>query len=180
MKLPLISRRAYDDLRARYEYAVELRAEAREELADWKGSAIRVAGRNTELTRRLEMARYAGGDDAEYTAQLERRVERLAKGVGRYLAALWKARAEVARLTKQAAVDKGVKGDLSRRLGLAEQQLRKAEQPAWAEGLPPRPVSPSEELLQARAQARALEERLAEMTVANQRCTCQRWEAITS
>lgn len=42
------------------------------------------------------------------------------------------------------------------------------------DGASPHPLTPSQELTLARAHARALEERLQEMTVANRSCTCQR------
>lgn len=92
-----VRRSRYRDLEARCAWLGEQLTETREELADWKGSALRVADRNTELTRRLETA----------------------------------------------------------------------ARPAPAAAVPP-----SAELLQARAHARALEARLAEVTAANQACTC--------
>lgn len=49
-----ILRSKFKDLEARCAWLGEQLTETREELADWKGSALRVADRNAELTRRLE------------------------------------------------------------------------------------------------------------------------------
>lgn len=82
-----VRRSTYDDLKARYEHATEQLGEAREELADWKGSAIRVAGRNTELSRRLDASRDVAFIDAEYSGELEGRLSRALRACARYLAA---------------------------------------------------------------------------------------------
>lgn len=89
-----VSRSKYRDLEARHQHAVEQLGKAREQLADWKGSSIRTAGRNDELQRRLEVAREAVGDDAEYAGQLESRLARLVRACARY-------RAELAAETRQ-------------------------------------------------------------------------------
>jgi hypothetical protein len=83
-----VRRSTYNDLRARHEHTVEQLAEAREELADWKGSAIRVAGRNTELSRRLDASRDVSFIDTEYAGELEKRLTRALHACARYRAEL--------------------------------------------------------------------------------------------
>lgn len=82
-----VRRSKYDDLDARYQLALENLAKARTERADWKGSAIRVSGRNTELTRRLDASRDVAFIDAEYAGELEQRLARALRGCVRYLTA---------------------------------------------------------------------------------------------
>jgi hypothetical protein len=187
-----VLRSTYKALRARQEETFDRLTDTRRERDAFRESArtaarqfaeadaanTRLNGRNRRLKQLLDHHRDHGS--LGMLRQQHDRRERLVRAAGRYLAALWAAQAEARKLARQAEIDQGVKADLSRRLGLAEVRAQKAEQPVWAEGAPPRPSSPSEELLQARAHARALEERLAELTVANRRCTCQQSGAVSS
>lgn len=84
----LVRRSKYADLKAAHDLAVEQLGKAREALANWKGSAIRVAGRNTELNRRLESTRDVASEDIEYAGQLELRLARVLRACVRYRADL--------------------------------------------------------------------------------------------
>ncbi|CAM5591744.1 hypothetical protein [Streptomyces purpurascens] len=179
MRWPLVSRRSYDDLNARYQQALDATAKAREERNAFRTAAQtsarqfveadatnkRLDGRVKELTHRLEKA--VDGGDASYVAQLERRLERLARAV---LALRTRASSD----TRQIDQAKRLHDELRERARKAEALLEThalvhGERPI--EGGPGRP-QPSAELRQARDHARALDERLAEVTAANQRCTC--------
>lgn len=83
-----VRRAKYDALRAEYEQTVQQLAETGEQLADWKGSAIRVAGRNGELQRRLDASRDVAFLDNEFVGQLESRLARVLRACARYRAEL--------------------------------------------------------------------------------------------
>ncbi|MFE7273001.1 hypothetical protein [Streptomyces sp. NPDC057623] len=83
-----VRRSTYNALKARYEHTSEQLGKTREKLVGWKGSAIRVAGRNTELARRLEASRDVAFLDTEYAGQLEFRLARVLTACVRYRADL--------------------------------------------------------------------------------------------
>jgi hypothetical protein len=96
-----VLRSKHRDLQARHERLVRLLATTREQLADWKGSAIRTAGRNTALSERLEVARGAVLADNEYVGQLETRLFRLLRACVRYRATVWRLERDNARLQRR-------------------------------------------------------------------------------
>jgi len=94
------------DLHARYQHALTQLTTARAELANWKGSAIRTAGRNTVLAERLDIARGAVLVDNEYVGQLEARLGRVLRACVRYRASIRRLERDNARL--QARLDDGL------------------------------------------------------------------------
>lgn len=96
-----VLRSKYRDLQARHEHVVRILTTAREQLADFKGAAIRTAGRNTALTEQLETARDTAGVDTEYASQLETRLGRALKACARYRAANRQLERDVARLQQR-------------------------------------------------------------------------------
>lgn len=92
-----VSRRKYNDLQARHKRAVEQRDEARVASAAHLSSAVRVAERNTELSRRLDTARGAAGVDTDYAHALESRLGRVLRACARYRAELADERAVLAK-----------------------------------------------------------------------------------
>ncbi|MFF9205110.1 hypothetical protein ACF1AE_25480 [Streptomyces sp. NPDC014986] len=52
-----VSRSRYTDLQARHDHALTQLAATREELAHWKGSALRTVGRTAALTGQLDRSR---------------------------------------------------------------------------------------------------------------------------
>jgi hypothetical protein len=144
---------------------VAVRRTLNRQLAEADAVNRRLAGRNAELTRRLEE-----NTDAEYTARLETRVERLAKGASRYLAALWTARAEIRELTGLAVRAAVAMEEMEAKVRSAEERARLATQGLRPEEWEARPVdgaprfrreSPSAELRRAVDRCRALEQQLA-------------------
>ncbi|WP_129307957.1 hypothetical protein [Streptomyces sp. L2] len=88
-------------------------------------------------------------------------------------------RAETARLRRERDNARDECGAYKVAATTAARQVIDAEDaPRLIEGGRVHISTPSEELARARAQARALEKRLAELTAANQACTCQRWENL--
>jgi chromosome segregation ATPase len=186
VRWPFVPRRAYDDLYTRYQQALEAAEKSRAERDSFRAAAQtsarqfveadtaakRLEGRVKELSRRIEH----GVDSSEgpYVAQLERRVERLARTVG-------KLRSQAPNLARQIDQAKGLISELRERLAATQERARKAEALLESHALVhgERPIEggsrrpqPPGELLQSRAHARALDRRLAEVTAANQQCTC--------
>ncbi|MFE6634718.1 hypothetical protein ACFVFT_14725 [Streptomyces tendae] len=129
----------------------------------------RLAGRNRELTRRLE-------DSAEgvYVAQLETRLQALAKGTARWMLAVWSRDRRISILKQQLDATRTNLVASQARVAELHEQLTNAEAAA-----DPRPVhggarypKPSNELRAARAHAAALDRRLSEVTAANANCKC--------
>lgn len=129
----------------------------------------RLAGRNRELTRRLE-------DTVEgaYVTQLETRLQALAKGTGRWMLAVWSRDRRISILQKQLVTTRTNLVASQARVAELHEQLRKAEAAA-----DPRPIhggarypQPSNELRAARAHAAALDRRLSQVTEINARCKC--------
>lgn len=92
-----VSRRKYNDLQARHQRAVDQRDEARTDAATNLSAAVRVAERNTELSRRLDTARGAAGVDTDYAHALESRLGRVLRACARYRAELADERAVLAK-----------------------------------------------------------------------------------
>lgn len=138
MKPPFISRRLYEAALAdrerirgeRDQFAKDRNSQraaaetAARQFAEADAANRRLEGRLIELGRRLSRL---AESDPEYAAQLERRVQRLTRGASRYLAAYWKARAEIRDLTTR--LGRATEGliDLRGRLSAAEERARKAE-----------------------------------------------------
>ncbi|WP_200309091.1 hypothetical protein [Streptomyces adelaidensis] len=125
----------------------------------------RLAGRNAELTRRLD-----DGTDAEYTARLEARVDRLTKAAGRYLNAFWTARREERAVAAVAVRARADQERLAERLKASEERARLAVQGLRPDEWESRPVDgaarvrrdePSVELRRALDRCAELDERLA-------------------
>ncbi|MGW1158459.1 hypothetical protein ACWD5Q_06700 [Streptomyces sp. NPDC002513] len=174
-----VRRSKYDDLADRYGRTVEELDDTRDERDAFRESATTTARqfaeadaavkRLTGRVQRLQSLLHRNDDqaDAAYVAQLERRVQRLASGTARWMTALWAERAESLKLARQ--IDQARSALTLLRTELQEE--RDARRPI--EGGTGRPAAtPPAELLQARAHARALEERLAELTAANHAFTC--------
>jgi len=96
-----VLRSKHRDLQASYQHALTQLSTARAELANWKGSALRTAGRNTTLSRRLDTALDTFHRDGEYTVQLETRLARVLRACARYRAANRLLERDVARLQKR-------------------------------------------------------------------------------
>lgn len=142
---------------------------AAEKFVEADATNRRLAGRNQELTRRLE-------DSAEgvYVAQLETRIQALAKGTARWMLAVWSRDRRISILKQQLDATRTNLVASHARVAELHEQLTKAEAAA-----DPRPVhggarypQPSNELRAARAHAAALDRRLSEVTAANANCTC--------
>lgn len=150
-----------DTARQERDTAAYTRAQVLRQLAEADAANRRLAGRNAELTRRLEQ--HDDYAEAAYAMELERRLERLARGTARWMAALWAERTESSRLARQ--LDRA-----DRRVRDLTYEIRGVGR--HVDGGSVRPLTPSQELQRARAHARALEERLAELQAINMRCTC--------
>ena len=150
---------------------------AAHQLASADAANRRLHDRNVELGRRLARCAEA---DPDYAAALEQRVDRLKKVGARILTAYGSKSAEVTGLA--ARVDEGnTKVENLRKQLFAWEARARAVDPeqAWLS----RPVDGApavrDESVEARVRRekdlnRDLAARLAEMTVANQKCTCQR------
>lgn len=150
-----------DTARQERDTATYNRSQVLRQLAETDAANRRLNGHNRALLERLKQREdYA---EAEYAVQLERRLERLTRGTARWMAALWAERTESARLARQ--LDRA-----DRRVRDLTYEIRSAGR--HVDGGSVRPLTPSQELQQARAHARALEERLAELQAINMRCTC--------
>ncbi|MEU7399962.1 hypothetical protein [Streptomyces sp. NPDC044948] len=145
--------RSYNDaLRERCETAEEnertervARRTITRQHAELDGANRRLAGRNAELTRRLDDT-----TEGVYVTRLENRLQALARGTARWMTAVW---ARVAEL---------------------HEQLRKAEaaaDPRPPEGGARYPGR-RDELRAARDHAAALDRRLSDVTEANANCKC--------
>lgn len=169
--------RSYNDaLRERCETAEENeRAErvARRTItrqhAELDAANRRLDGRNRELTRRLEDT-----TEGVYVAQLETRLQALAKGTARWMHAAWSRDQRIDTLQQQLTVTRTNLVASQARVAELHEELRKAE--ATADPRPPeggaRHPRPSSELRAARDHAAALDRRLSEVTAANANCTC--------
>jgi hypothetical protein len=183
----LITRRRHQQVtaahRAQIVRAIEERDDARTEREAFRTAAQtsarqyaeadatnrRLAGRNAELTRRLEDT-----TEGVYVAQLENRIRALAKGTGRWMLAVWSRDRRINLLQQQLDAT---------RTNLVASQARVAEllvELTTAEAqIDPRPIhggarypQPSNELRAARAHAAALDRRLSQVTEINARCKC--------
>lgn len=155
-----------DKARAERDTAVYNRQQIGRQLAEADAANKRLAGRNSVLQERLEQRE--DYTEAAYVVQVEKRLDRLARGTARWMAALWAERAESIRLARQA-------GEADRRvLNLVREVAEIRDARRHIDGGSPRPLPPSAELIRARAQTQDLEQRLADMTIANRQCTCQR------
>lgn len=191
MQTPFVSRRLYEDVLADRErirsernqfakdrdvHRVAAQTVARQfEEADTANRRLR--SRNARLNGLLESMRDKGALGT--LRQHHIRLERALRGCARYVAAYWKARAEIAELTRR--LNRATEGliDMRRQLNDVSERVRKAEAVAVMaterpiDGAPARrDTSSAAELRRAKDHARALDQRLAELTAANQRCTC--------
>jgi hypothetical protein len=129
----------------------------------------RLAGRNQELTRRLEDA-----TEGVYVAQMENRTRALAKGTARWMHAVWSRDRRIDTLQQQLTVTRTNLVASQARVAELLVKLTKAEAQ-----IDPRPIhggarypQPSNELRAARDHAKALDRRLSQVTEINARCTC--------
>ncbi|MFJ6073648.1 hypothetical protein ACIQFU_22875 [Streptomyces sp. NPDC093065] len=142
---------------------------AAEKFVEADATNRRLAGRNSELTRRLE-------DSAEgaYVTQLETRLQALAKGAARWMLAVWSRDRRISILQQQLDATRTNLVASQARVAELHEELRKAE--AAADPRPPeggaRHPRPSSELRAARDHAKALDRRLSEVTAANANCKC--------
>ncbi|WP_158073017.1 hypothetical protein, partial [Streptomyces kebangsaanensis] len=89
-----------DKARAERDTAVYNRQQIGRQLAEADAANKRLAGRNSVLQERLEQRE--DYTEAAYVVQVEKRLDRLARGTARWMAALWAERAESIRLARQA------------------------------------------------------------------------------
>ncbi|MGV9282166.1 hypothetical protein [Streptomyces sp. NPDC003730] len=129
----------------------------------------RLAGRNKELTRRLEDT-----TEGVYVAQLENRLQALARGTARWMLTVWSRDRRIGILQQQLDATRTNLVASQARVAELHEQLTKAEAQ-----IDPRPIhggarhaQPSNELRAARAHAAALDQRLSQVTEINARCTC--------
>lgn len=162
----------------RHDEAEGERRELAKELAAAAAANRQLEARTRRLHGLLEHHRDMGSFGM--LRQHHTRLERALRGCARYMAAYWKARAEIADLTRRLA--RATEGliDLRRQLSDANERARKAETLAAMaterpiDGAPAhRDESLAGQLRRARNHARALDQRLAELTAANHACTCQ-------
>lgn len=192
MRLPFISRARYDAalteieaLRRRVVTTEERHDEAEGErrrlanqLATAKTEVRQLTGRNRRLWGLLEQHRDKGS--LGMLRQHRTRLERALKGCARYMAAYWKARAEIADLTRRLARGNETIIELRTRLITTEDRAKRAESLLATvterpiDGAPAqRDESLAGQLRRAQDHARALDRQLAEVTAANHACTCQ-------
>ncbi|MFD4257769.1 hypothetical protein ACFWR9_09055 [Streptomyces sp. NPDC058534] len=164
-------RRRAETAEAHAAVAVRNRKQVLVQNAEQEATNRRLAGRNQELTRRLEDT-----TEGAYTADLENRVQALARGTARWMTALWARDRRIVILQQQLH---GTKTNLvasQARVKDLEEQLGKAEA-----AVDPRPIhggarypEPRDELRAARNHTAALDRRLTEVTEINARCRCGR------
>lgn len=142
---------------------------AAEKFVEADATNRRLAGRNVELTRRLEDT-----TEGVYVAQLETRLRALAKGTGRWMLAVWSRDRRIGILQQQLTVTRTNLVASQARVAELHEELRKAE--AAADPRPPeggaRRPGRRDDLRAARDHAAALDRRLSEVTAANANCTC--------
>jgi hypothetical protein len=153
------------------------RGQALHQLAAADAANRRLYDRNLELGRRNSKLLEA---DPEYAAGLEQRVARLRKVGKRILAAYGVKAAEVTGLAAQVDESTTKVKNLRKQLVAWEARARTVDpEQAWlarpVDGAPEhRDESAEARVRRAQGQVAALAGRLAELTVANQKCTCQR------
>jgi chromosome segregation ATPase len=162
----------------RHDEAEGERRDLADQLNTEQAKVRQLTGRTRRLHGLLEHHRDQGS--LGMLRQHRTRLDRALRGCARYMAAYWRARAEIADLTRRLSRATESLIDLRRQLSDAHERARKAE--ALVAMASERPIdgapaqrdeSLAAELRRARDHARALDRRLAEVTAANHACTCQ-------
>lgn len=191
MTWPFVLRSRYDDARAeadrqrdradkhekRADTAVFNRQQIARQLMEADAANRRLAGRNIELGRQISQLTEAGPD---HLIALENRVARLHKVGARILAAYQTRDKEATALAAKADESDTKVKNLRAQLHAWETRASTTNpEKAWearpVDGAPAsRDESTAAQLGRAQEHARALERQLAEMTIANHKCNCQR------